>query len=93
MCWVLFVPSNAAIARSDLVRVSLWDRIQVLTEGYHRGQRPFFSAIMAHQEMIHLASTAIAGIFLLYLPFRFRELHNSHHRFPPGAPALIKLVG
>ncbi|KAK4233232.1 P-loop containing nucleoside triphosphate hydrolase protein [Achaetomium macrosporum] len=45
---------------------------------------------MAHQHTIHLISTANAGIFLLYLPFRFRELHNSEHRIRPGTQALVK---
>lgn len=48
---------------------------------------------MAHQEMIPSMYTANAAVFLLYLPFRLWELHNSPYRVFPGAQDLIKLVG
>ena len=47
---------------------------------------------MAQQEIIHWAHTANAGIFLIYLPFRIRELRDSQSRVVPRAQAWIKLV-
>ncbi|KAK3301707.1 P-loop containing nucleoside triphosphate hydrolase protein [Chaetomium strumarium] len=46
---------------------------------------------MGHEGMIHLVSSASDGIFLLYLPFRCWELHNSRHRHLTGALGHCKL--
>ena len=49
---------------------------------------------MAQQEIIiYWMPTTNAGIFLLCLPFRLWELHNSRFRAVPGAQAWTQLVG
>ena len=37
-------------------------------------------------------STAVSSVFLLFLPFRLRELHWSRHRILPAVQARVKLV-
>ncbi|KAL2159582.1 hypothetical protein VTH06DRAFT_2151 [Thermothelomyces fergusii] len=46
---------------------------------------------MMTQELIHFVSVANAAIFLLYLPFRCRELYNLRHRYLPGPQARMRL--
>ncbi|AEO64833.1 uncharacterized protein THITE_2142635 [Thermothielavioides terrestris NRRL 8126] len=46
---------------------------------------------MVHQKTIHLLFATNAGIFLLYLPLRLWELHNSRHRYLLGSQAWLQL--